>query len=524
MPVTHHSKQIDGSIRPGLIACTDYSEQFLLNDSLSQKNLKTPRVIFKERADLNAFLMRDTKVRRYRILETEDTIAAIATPVGVGGISIVRISGARAFPISDKIFLGKTKLSDAVSHSAHFGKVIGENENLLDEVIAVVFRKPASYTCEDIVEIQCHGGYLAAEKVLSRVLEAGARFALPGEFTKRAFLNGRIDLSQAEAIGDLIHSQSEAAYQSSIRQLTGELSRKIKEVRDELINLASLLELELDFSEENVEFADRPSLVARLADSIGVVTQLLSSYSVGKLYKEGVRVAIAGRPNVGKSSLLNALLEESRAIVSEIPGTTRDTISESLEINGILFRLTDTAGLRETADDIESEGVQRAKREIEDSDIVLLVSDYQDFDYNGTDLIYQELSDNCHGWNTKLVSVWNKIDLYASGAPRTPENGFFVSALKGEGIALLKRELFNAAFGENVNEKSVIVTNIRHRDALLRAKDRLELALEALKNQKSSEFVTIDLRAGLNALGEITGEVTTDDILEHIFSKFCIGK
>lgn len=420
------------------------------------------------------FLGGTYKLGTYRLIDNEDTIAAIATPIGVGGISIVRISGEQALPISDRIFLGKTKLSEAITHSAHFGTVVGENASLIDEAVAVVFRKPASYTCEDVVEIQCHGGFLASEKVLRKVLEAGARIAHPGEFTRRAFLNGRLDLSQAEAIGDLIHSKSEAAYRSSIRQLTGELSRKIKEVRDELLNLAALLELELDFSEENVEFAERSFLISRLEDSIGVVKQLLSSYSIGKLYKEGVRVAIAGKPNVGKSSLLNSLLHESRAIVSEIPGTTRDTISESMEINGILFRLTDTAGLRETTDSVESEGVDRARREIADSDVVLLVADYGESDYNGIDPAYQELSESCGSWNTKLIRVWNKIDLYASSAPRAPEKGFFISALRDEGVSALKKGLLDAALGQNVDEMSVVVTNIRHRDVLLRAEKSLK--------------------------------------------------
>jgi tRNA modification GTPase len=451
-------------------------------------------------------------------------IAAIATPVGVGGISVVRISGEGAFPIADKVFLGRTRLSDAASHTAHFGKVVDYNGTLIDEVVAVLYRKPSSYTCEDVVEISCHGGYVVTEKVLRQVLDAGARLAEPGEFTKRAFLNGRLDLSQAEAVGDLIHSQSEVAYRSSIKQLSGELSRKIKSVTDELVNLASLIELELDFPEENVEFANRQSLEDRLQDTIRVVNGLVSSYSVGRIYREGVRVTIAGKPNAGKSSLLNALLQENRVIVSDTPGTTRDTVTESTVINGVLFRLTDTAGLRETINSIEREGVERAQKEAEESDVVLLVIDCASRYYNGNDPSYQQVANICAGRNIKLIEVWNKIDLCEGISRQETDGRFFVSALRGDGIDLLKNGLFKVAVGQNVNESSIVVTNARHRDALSRAKKSLSLAMESLKGHKSGEFMALDLRGGLNALGEITGEVTTDDILNSIFSKFCVGK
>ncbi|HUI31537.1 MAG TPA: tRNA uridine-5-carboxymethylaminomethyl(34) synthesis GTPase MnmE [Candidatus Acidoferrales bacterium] len=456
--------------------------------------------------------------------ENNPAISAIATPIGVGGISVVRISGEGSFAIADKIFLGKSKLNEAPSHTAHFGKIVDHNGGFVDEVVAVVYRKPNSYTCEDIVEISCHGGYLVTQKVLQQTIDAGARLAEPGEFTKRAFLNGRIDLSQAEAIGDLIHSQSEAAYRSSLRQLSGDLSWKIKSISDELLNLASLLELELDFSEEDVEFANRKSLEDRLQKAINVVDELLSSYEVGRIYREGVRVAIAGKPNAGKSSLLNALLQENRAIVSETPGTTRDTISESVSINGILFRLTDTAGLREAMDNIEREGVDRARKEAEQSDVVLLVIDCESHDYNGSEPSYKELADACTRRNVKLIKVWNKIDIYKGTAPRKQEDGFFVSALCGDGIDFLKDGLFKIALGQQMNESSVVVTNTRHRDLLSRAQRNLRLALETLKSGKSGEFVALDLRGGLNALGEITGEITTNDVLNNIFSKFCIGK
>ena len=459
-------------------------------------------------------------------LKDSDTIAAIATPPGEGGISVIRISGRDAFSVADKVFVGKSSLSAYPSHTAHFGKIVDPQGKYVDEVVAVTFKKPNSYTCEDVVELSCHGGYIVTQKVLGMLLTAGARAAEPGEFTKRAFLNGRLDLSQAEAVGDLIHSKSEAAYRSSLRQLSGELSKEIKVVKDELLNLASLLELDLDFSEEDVAFANRKSLEERLIEALGVTDRLLSSYSVGRVYKEGVKVTIAGKPNAGKSSLLNALLHEDRAIVSAVPGTTRDTISESMEIDGIVFRLTDTAGLRETTDVIEQEGVNRAQKEAERGDILLLVLDLSAQNYNGSDPLYAKLEQICGKLGISVIKVWNKLDIYRSGAPSGYEGGsaFYVSALSGEGIESLRTGLLKAVLASNVGEASVVVTSARHRDALSRARKSLEYALDTLRSGKSGEFVALDLRAGLNALGEITGEITSEDILNNIFSKFCIGK
>ncbi len=462
----------------------------------------------------------------YLRLKDNDTIAAIATPLGEGGISVIRISGAAAFDVADRVFVGKGSLSESPSHSAHFGRAVDASGKYVDEVVAVTFRAPNSYTCENVVELSCHGGYLVTQKLLQVILDAGARAAEPGEFTKRAFLNGRLDLSQAEAVADLIHSQSEAAYRSSMRQLSGDLSREIKAIRDELLNLASLLELELDFSEEDVVFANRIALDDRMSDAVAALEKLLLTYEVGRVYREGVRVTIAGKPNAGKSSLLNSILGEGRAIVSDKPGTTRDTITESISIGGVLFRFTDTAGLRETADEIEREGVERAEKEAEKGDVVLLVADYGEKYYNGTIAEYARLSDICAKVGVKFVRVWNKIDLYPAEAPRIAAEGreFYVSALKGDGIDFLKNGLKELALGKEVNESTVVVTNSRHRDALARSKRSLGLALDTLRSRKSGEFVALDLRAGLNALGEITGEITTDDVLNNIFSKFCIGK
>lgn len=462
----------------------------------------------------------------YLKLKDGDTIAAIATPIGEGGISVIRISGRDAFGVADRLFVGKRKLADSPSHTAHFGRVVDRNRGFVDEVVAVTFRSPNSYTCEDVVEVSCHGGFLVTGKVLQLIVSNGARMAEPGEFTKRAFLNGRLDLSQAEAVGDLIHSQSEAAYRSALKQLSGDLSREVKGVRDELLNLASLLELELDFSGEDVEFANRKALDERIVAAMKVVEGLVASFSVGRVYKEGVKVTIAGKPNAGKSSLLNALLGEGRAIVSASPGTTRDTISESVVIGGVLYRLTDTAGLRETADSIEREGVERAEKEAEKADIVLLVVDYEEYYYNGSNPLYAHLDDACRRSGIRIVRVWNKIDLYKPEAPRVREDDpvFYISALTGEGIDSLKEGLCELAMGSDISESSVIITSSRHRDALARAKKSLGLALETLRDRKSGEFVALDLRTGLDALGEITGEITTEDVINNIFSKFCIGK
>lgn len=457
-----------------------------------------------------------------------DTIAAVATPIGEGGISVIRISGDRAFFIGDLLFRGRIKLSEARSHTAHFGRFVNRDGETLDEVVATVFKMPNSYTCEDVVEFSCHGGYYVTQLLLNEVLRCGARLAEPGEFTKRAFLNGRIDLSQAEAVADLIRAQSEAAYKSSLRQLDGILSSEIKFIRQKLLDLASLLELELDFSEEDIEFADRQQLQDGIEEAIAKIQQLRSTYAIGRIYHEGVRVVIAGKPNVGKSSLMNKLLGENRAIVSDVPGTTRDTITEDLVINGIRFKLTDTAGLRETSDKIENEGVIRTHREAEKADILLLVRDITETNKQNIALNrdYAAIVDLCRLNNIPILTAWNKIDLYpkSTNYQEQSTDEVFVSALDGTGINLLKNRLYKMVITEDFSENSVIITSARHNDALLKAEQSLLLALESLREGQSGEFIALDLRAGLGYLGEITGEVTTEDILNNIFSRFCIGK
>ena len=460
----------------------------------------------------------------------EDTIAAISTAIGEAGISVIRISGKDAIKIADKVFKGKRKLEEVKTHTAHYGKIVDASGKVVDYVVATVFRAPHSYTGEDTVEISCHGGIFVTRKVLETILEAGARLAQPGEFTKRAFLNGKIDLSQAEAVADLIRSATDLAYQSSLSQLEGSISNKIKKMRDDLINLCSLVELELDFADEDLEFVDKPELAKKIKDAISEIDELIETFKFGKIYREGIKVVIAGKPNAGKSSLLNALLNENRAIVSDIPGTTRDIIEESLNIEGVLFRVIDTAGLRETYDIIEQEGVKRAEEQLKKSDMILLVIDSTD-DIDEEDIrIYHRVLNLAVNELKKCIVVFNKVDLLNGKQIKNEKilGDFpvvYISALTGQGLDKLKKLMVEQSFlGTNRTDASVVITNVRHRDALLKAKQSLQYALRSLEEGMSGDLVAVDLRAGLNHLGEIIGEVTTDDILNNIFSKFCIGK
>jgi len=459
----------------------------------------------------------------------EDTIVAISTAIGEAAISVIRISGKDAIKVADRVFVGKRKLADVKTHTAHYGKIVDKNGDVVDYVVATVFKAPNSYTGEDTVEISCHGGILVTRKVLETVLEAGARLAQPGEFTKRAFLNGKIDLSQAEAVADLIRSATELAYQSSLSQLEGALSRKIRKMREDLINLCSLVELELDFADEDLEFVDKAQLAEKIKNVIGEIDELIETFRFGKIYREGIKVVIAGKPNAGKSSLLNALLNENRAIVSEIPGTTRDVIEESLNIEGVLFRIVDTAGLRETFDIVEREGVRRTEEQLKKADMILLVIDSTD-EINEEDVrIYHRVLNFAVDESKRCIIVFNKVDLLDGKRPNMKIMVDFpvvyISALTGFGLEKLKKLMVEQSFlGMTRTESSVVVTNVRHRDALLRAKQSLIYALRSLEQGMSGDLVAVDLRAGLNHLGEIIGEVTTDDILNNIFSKFCIGK
>ncbi len=446
----------------------------------------------------------------------EDTITALATAPGAGAIAIIRISGSDAFVITDKVFKGKTEIVTSASHTIHYGKICSPAGEQIDDVLVSVFRAPHSYTGEHSVEISTHGSQLIIKKIIELLIQSGTRMAEPGEFTKRAFLNSRIDLTQAEAVIEVITARTDAALKGARNQLDGLLSQKVNDLRTRLVNSSSLIELELDFAEEDLEFIDRTALIEKVEEIIAEIKALLETYSFGRIIRDGVNVALVGQPNVGKSSLLNYIMKESRAIVSEIPGTTRDVIREEVSINGILFRLFDTAGIRPTADKIEKEGVFRSREAVKSADIVLFVNDVeQKFPTE----LYTELLDLSS--KEKIITVFNKSDL-----PHTEDNGgVFVSAKTGKGMDVLFSKLQTAAIGSNsYTEQTAIVSNARHYDSLKKSKESLLAALDSIKAKMSGEFISVGLRAAESNLSEIIGVVTSDDILNNIFSKFCIGK
>ncbi|HTA28464.1 MAG TPA: tRNA uridine-5-carboxymethylaminomethyl(34) synthesis GTPase MnmE [Bacteroidia bacterium] len=456
-------------------------------------------------------------------IDTDDTIVALSTPNGVGAIGVIRISGPDAIAISEKILPG-IKLSGAVGHTMHFG-IIKDGAEVLDEAVVGLFKAPHSFTCEDVVEISCHGSPYILQKVLQLLLSKGARIAKPGEFTMRAFLNGRFDLSQAEAVSDLIASETKAAHHLAMNQMRGGFSGELKALRDELVHFASLIELELDFSEEDVEFANRPQLIELLDKMQAKIKKLCDSFHLGNVLKNGVSVVIAGRPNAGKSTLLNTLLNEERAIVSDIPGTTRDTIEEILVINGIAFRLIDTAGIRIAADIIEKQGVERTMQKIEQASIVLYLFDADEMSLQQ---VLEDLSKLKRNDEIPVFAVANKVDrgdekIYTYKFKSIPDT-CLLSAKNGHGIDALKRKLFDAVVqGNNLND-GVILSNARHYEELKATLQNLHKAKMGIENKLSGELVASDIRSALNHLGEITGEVTTDDLLGNIFGKFCIGK
>lgn len=448
----------------------------------------------------------------------EDTIIALATPPGVGAIAVIRLSGPLSFSVTDRFFKGKNSISDSESHKVHYGNIYDSSGNHIDDVLVSVFRAPNSYTGEDSVEISIHGNPLIAQKIIQEFINTHeVRIAEPGEFTKRAFLNNKIDLSQAEAVADVIHARSEASLRGARNQLDGFLSRKISSLRESLINTTSFVELELDFAEENIEFVDSEELLKKIDEIIIEIDSLIESYSIGKVFRDGVNVALVGRPNVGKSSILNYLLRESRAIVSNIPGTTRDVIREEISIDGILFRLFDTAGLRISDNPIEEEGIKRSREVVRNADIVLFIEDVEQGSSRELldDLLNITASD-------RVITVLNKIDL---GKGKSFEGDLKVSAKTGEGMNdLLKKLVIKSLGGDYYTEKTAIVTNIRHLASLRKARESLLNARKSILERISGEFISVDLRNASLSLGEIIGEVTTDDILNNIFMKFCIGK
>ncbi len=456
--------------------------------------------------------------------EWQDTIVALATPPGVGAIGVIRLSGEDAISIAGRLFKGK-KLEDQPSHTVHFGTIRstddawGQKGEALDEVLITLFRAPHSYTGENVVEISCHGSPYVQQRIIEACTAGGARLAKPGEFTQRAFLNGKMDLAQAEAVADLIAANTRAAQVTAFRQLRGGFSGDLKQLREELIHFAALMELELDFSDEDVEFADRAQfreLIARLKSQ---VNKLIESFSLGNAIRHGVSVAIIGKPNAGKSTLLNALLNEERAIVSEIAGTTRDTIEETLVIDGVLFRLIDTAGIREhSTDTIENLGIERSRQNAEKANIILHLVDLTDEEEQHFEWLKQ--------YAGKTVQVFNKIDL-VSADDELAENPFAIglSAKNKTGIEDLKKMIFRKAIGESVNTGNTLVTNARHLEALQKTARSLEAVEEGMTHKLTGDLLTIDIRRALHYLGEITGQVEVDrDILGTIFGKFCIGK
>ncbi|PKL84003.1 MAG: tRNA uridine-5-carboxymethylaminomethyl(34) synthesis GTPase MnmE [Ignavibacteriae bacterium HGW-Ignavibacteriae-3] len=447
----------------------------------------------------------------------EDTIVALATPAGVGAISVIRVSGPQSFTSVDKIFQGKSKLADCHSHTIHYGKIYDPVSIVIDDVLVSVFKCPHSYTGEDSIEISTHGSSLITEKIISALVESGVRLAEPGEFTKRAFLNGRLDLTQAEAVADVINSRTEASLRGARNQLDGLLSQKVEWMREILINTSSLIELELDFAEEDVEFMSLDKVLENLDMIEGEIDALLGTYSFGRVIKDGVNVALVGETNVGKSSLLNYLLKEARAIVSEIPGTTRDIIREDLSIDGILFKLFDTAGMRTSEDVIEKEGILRSRDAVKSADIVLFMNDIV---AGFSSDLYRELLELTS--EERIIKVFNKFDLDRSDSP---EADVKISAKTGEGINLLFAKLKEKAVGsQNYTEKTAIISSLRHYNAMNSAKEYLRNARTSIQNKLTGEFVALDLRNAETSLSEIIGKVTSDDILNNIFAKFCIGK
>lgn len=447
----------------------------------------------------------------------EDTIAAIATPNGVGAISVVRISGSNSIDAVDKIFVGKKKIKDVGSHTIHYGKIVDENEIVIDDVLVSVFKSPNSYTGEDSVEISLHGSPFICNRILEQVVRENVRLAEPGEFTKRAFLNGRIDLSQAEAVIDVINSRTSASLRGARNQLDGVLSQRIDGLRQKLINSSSLIELELDFAEEDLEFISLNKVKDEINKIILELKELIDSYRIGRIIRDGVNVVLVGKPNVGKSSLLNYLVKESRAIVSHIPGTTRDIIREEISIDGILFKIFDTAGIRLTNDEVEKEGVLRSRNAVRDADVVVLISEVKK-EYPQE--LYEELLHLTE--RDKIISLENKSDLEE---PNFESDALKVSAKTGFGIELFIDKLKRTAFAtDSFSEKNAVVSNLRHKTALKKAAEYLNKSVESIDNRLSGEFISVDLRNAENALGEIIGKVTTDDILNNIFSQFCIGK
>lgn len=453
-----------------------------------------------------------------------DTIAAISTPRGEGGIGIVRISGKKSLCILSEIFKPKSKktVDELKSYSINYGHIY-DGENLVDEVLVSVMKAPRTYTKEDIVEINCHGGFLMTEKILELVLKKGARLAETGEFTRRAFLNGRLDLTQAEAVMDLIHGKTDRSLSLSLNQLRGDLRELITELKGKILDVSAHVNVVLDYPEEGIDDPLPENLVDNLKEVVEKITNLINSYDKGKMIKEGVKTAIVGKPNVGKSSLLNTLLREERAIVTHIAGTTRDIIEEIININGIPLVLVDTAGIRKTDDVVENIGVEKSKELLKKADLVLFVLD-NSRELEEEDLkIYEELD------TTKVIGIINKMDMDSRldiSKLDKIKKWIKISALEKVGIDTMEKEIYKQIVSGDIEDSSqkLIITNIRHKSALEKTKKAVENIFETIELGLPMDLMAVDLKEALDSLGEVTGEITNEDLLDHIFSNFCVGK
>lgn len=456
-----------------------------------------------------------------------DTICAIATPIGEGGVSIIRISGEKALKIASNIFIPKNSydIRNMKTYTMKYGNVIDvENNEIVDEVILSYMKSPNSYTGENVVEINCHGGVVSTNSVLNQIVKAGARLAEPGEFTKRAFLNGRIDLSQAEAVMDIITAKTELSMKSAMLQSNGALSKEIAELRKYLLNVLALIEYSVDFTEDDEDIID-DNLVIQIKDGINTTISkikiLLKNANEGKIIRDGLNVVIVGKPNVGKSSLLNALLREKRAIVTEVPGTTRDVIEEYINIDGIPIRIIDTAGIRDTDDIVEKIGVERSKEKIEEADLVILMLDTsREIDDDDKSIIDKII-------DKKYIVLLNKIDLdikTSQDIMSNLNNKIYISAKTGKGIDDLKEEIKKLFFNGEINSESLIISNTRHKQALYRALENCDTALCKININEYLDLISIYITAAMKALSEITGDELDEDLLNKIFSEFCVGK
>lgn len=452
-----------------------------------------------------------------------DTICGIATPIGEGGISIIRISGSKALDIISKIFISKNNIDikNMKTYTMRYGHIVELNsKDIIDEVIISYMKGPHSYTTEDIIEINCHGGVTSTNSVMNQVIKAGARVAEPGEFTKRAFLNGRIDLSQAEAVIDIINAKTDLSMKSALMQSGGALSKQIKEIRQYLLDTLALIEYGVDFTEDDEDIDE--TLIIRVKDgiksTISKVKDLLKGADEGKIIRDGLNVVIIGKPNVGKSSLLNVLLKEKRAIVTDIPGTTRDIIEEYLNIDGIPIKITDTAGIRDTEDTVEKIGVERSREKIEESDLIILILDSSRALEEEDKEIIKTIKDKNH------IVLLNKTDLDRKIEDIDLDNQISISAKTGFGIDELKNKIKELFFSGDINSESLIVSNVRHKQALYRSLENCEIALDRVNANEFLDLISIYVTSAMKALGEITGDELEEDVLNKIFSEFCVGK